>query len=152
MRVVTLIIGNNTRIRDQFGARIGFRDLRTGMIVNARFSADMTRSNPPQARASSIVIVKESMQSIIEQGMVLSVDRSGNFGSILTGIPNIPRRQMRYVVNAATKLRDRRGNPITFRAIRPGQIVRIEREPFQTISIPPQTTALTVQIIISFPV
>ena len=152
MRVVTLIIGNNTRIRDQFGNRIGFRDLRTGMVVNARFSSDMTRSNPPQARASSIVIVKESMQSLIEQGMVISVDRSGDFGSILTGIPNIPTRQMRYTVSNTTKLRDRRGNPINFRAIRPGQIVRIEREPFQTMSIPPQTSALSVQIILSFPV
>lgn len=152
MRVVTLIIGNDTRIRDQFGNRIGFRDLRTGMVVNARFSSDMTRSNPPQARAFSIVIVKESMQSIIEQGMVLSVDRSGGFESILTGIPNFPRRQMRYVVSNTTKLRDRRGNPITFRAIRPGQIVRIEREPFQTLSIPPQTTALSVQIILNIPV
>jgi hypothetical protein len=148
MQVVTLIIGNNTRIRDQFGNRIGFRDLRTGMVVNARFSSDMTRSNPPQARASSIVIVKESMQSLIEQGMVISVDRSGDFGSILTGIPNIPRRQMRYVVSNTTKLRDRRGNPISFRAIRPGQIVRIERESFQTMSIPPQTSALSLQIIL----
>jgi hypothetical protein len=88
-RVVALIIGNNTRIRDQFGNRIGFRDLRTGMVVNARFSADMTRSNPPQSRASSIEIVKESMLSLIEQGMVISVDRNDDVGSILTGIPNI---------------------------------------------------------------
>lgn len=151
MRVVTLIIGNNTRIRDQFGNRIEFRDLRPGMIVNARFSSDMTRSNPPQARAFSIEVVRESMQSIIEEGMVISVDRSGDFRSILTGIPNIPRRQMRYVVSNVTKLRDRRGNPITFGAMRPGQIVRIEREPFQTMSIPPQTTALSVQIIQGFP-
>jgi hypothetical protein len=151
MRVVTLIIGDNTRILDQFGNRIGFRDLRTGMVVNAMFSSDMTRSIPPQARAFRIEIVKESMQSLIEEDMVISVDRSGNFGSILTGIPNVPRRQMRYVVGNDTKLRDRRGNPITLRAIRPGQIVRIEREPFQTMSIPPQTTALSVQIISSIP-
>ncbi len=151
MRVVTLIIGNDTRIQDQFGSRIGFRDLRTGMVVNARFSSDMTRSNPPQARAFSIEIERESMQSLIEQGMVISVDRSRDFGSILTGIPNVPSRQMRYNISNTTKLRDRRGNPITLRAIRPGQIVRIERESFQTMSIPPQTSALTVQIISNFP-
>ena len=151
MRVVTLIIGENTRIRDQFGNRIGFWDLGTGMVVNARFSADMTRSNPPQTRASIIEIVKESMLSLIEQGMVISVDRNGDLGSILTGIPNFPRRQMRYTVSNTTKLRDRRGNPITLRAILPGQIVRIERESFQTMSIPPQTGALSVQIILGFP-
>lgn len=151
MRVVTLIVGNDTRIRDQFGNRIGFRDLRAGMVVNARFSSDMTRSNPPQARAFSIEIERESMQTLIEQGMVISVDRSDNFGSILTGIPRVPRRQMRYTVSNTTKLRDRRGNPITLRAIQPGQIVRIERESFQTMSIPPQTSALTVQVISNFP-
>jgi len=153
MRVVTLIIGNNTRIRDQFGNRIGFRDLRPGMVVNTSFSADMTRSIPPQARAFSIEVVKESLQSVVERGLVISVDMSrdfGTIGSILTGIPNVPRRQMRYVISDTTKLRDRRGNPITLRAIRPGHIVRIEREPFQTLSIPPQTTALTVQIISGF--
>lgn len=147
MQVVTLVIGNNTRIRDQFGNRIGFRDLRVDMVVNARFSSDMSRSNPPQARASSIEVVKESSSSLIEQGKVLNVDVTGAFGYILTGVPNIPNRQMRYVVSNTTKLRDRRGNPITLRAIRPGQMVRIERESFQTMSIPPQTSALSVQII-----
>ncbi|WP_312649123.1 hypothetical protein [Aminipila sp.] len=147
MQVVTLVIGNHTRIQDQFGNRIGFRDLKIGMVINARFSSDMTKSNPPQARAFSIVIIKENKSSLIEEGTVINVDVSGNFGYILTGIPNNPRRQMRYVISNSTKLRDRRGNRITLRAIRPGQTVRIERESFQTTSIPPQTSALSVQII-----
>jgi len=147
MQVVTLVVGNNTRIRDQFGNRIGFRDLRTDMVVDARFSSDMSRSNPPQAMAFRIEIVKESSSSLIEQGRVLSVDVIGDFGYILTGVPNNPNRQMRYVINNKTKLRDRRGNRITLRSIRPAQTVRIEREAFQTMSIPPQTSALSVQII-----
>ncbi|QIB70773.1 hypothetical protein Ami103574_12880 [Aminipila butyrica] len=60
---------------------------------------------------------------------------------------NNPNRQMRYVVSNETKLRDRQGNRINLMAIRPGQIVRIEREAFQTASIPPQTSALSVQVI-----
>jgi len=147
MQVVTLVIGSNTRIRDQFGNRIGFRNLRTSMVVNARFSSAMTRSNPPQAMAFSIVIVKQNTSSLIEEGRVLRVDMTGDYGSILTGIPNIPSRQMRYVVSNTTIIRDRRGNRITLRGIRPGQTVRIERASFQTMSIPPQTSALSVQII-----
>lgn len=149
MRVVTLIIGRNTRIRDQFGNRIGFRDLREGMVVNARFSSNMTRSIPPQAVAFSITIVQESKSSLIEEGRIISVDANGEFGYILTGVPNNPNRQMRYVVSSRTKIRDRRGNRIPLRAIRPGQTVRIERESFQTMSIPPQTSALSVQVISS---
>lgn len=147
MQVVTLVIGNDTRIRDQFGNIIDFRKLRVGNVVNARFSLDMTRSNPPQARAFSIIVVKENKSSLVEEGRVISVDMSGNFGYILTGVPNNPNRQMKYVVSNTTKLRDRQGNRITLRSIQPGQTVRIERESFQTMSIPPQTNALSVQII-----
>ena len=146
-QMVTLIVGRDTRMRDQFGNRIGFRNLREGMVVNARFSSVMTRSNPPQARAFSITIVKENKDSLIEEGRVISVDVIDNFGYILTGNRNNINRQMRYVVSNTTKLRDRRGNRITFRAIRPGQIIRVERASFQTASIPPQTSAITVQII-----
>ncbi len=147
MRLVTLVIGRDTRIRDQFGSRIGFGDLREGMVVDARFSSDMTRSNPPQAMASGIIIVKESKSSLIEVGRVIRVGVSGDFGYILTGVPGNPNRQMRYVISSTTKLRDRRGNRIPLRAILPGQTVRIERESFQTMSIPPQTSALSVQVI-----
>ncbi|WP_312649920.1 hypothetical protein [Aminipila sp.] len=147
MQVVTLVIDNNTRIRDQFGNKIGLRELRAGNIINARFSSEMTKSNPPQARAFSIGVVKEKKSSKIVEERVINVDASGNLGYILTGVPNNPNRQMRYVVSNTTKLRDRRGNRIPLQSIQPGQIVRIEREPFQTMSIPPQTNALSVQII-----
>jgi hypothetical protein len=147
MQAVTLVVGSNTRIRDQFGNRIGFRDLRVGMVVNARFSSDMTRSIPPQARASSIDIIRESTSSIIEEGRVINVDVRGEFGSILTGIPGFPSRQMRYTISNITKIRDRRGNRIPLRFILPGQTIRVERVSFQTTSIPPQTSALSVQII-----
>lgn len=148
MRVVTLIVGNDTRIFDQFGNRAGFRDLRPGMLVNARFSSNMTKSNPPQARAFSIVIVRSGRSSFIEEGRVIGVESSGGgFGFILTGIPNVPSRQMRYMISNTTQIRNRRGNPIPLRAILPGQRVRIEREAFQTMSLPPQTNALSVKVI-----
>lgn len=147
MQVVTLVIGNNTRIINQFGNRTNFRVLNVGMVVNARFSSNMTGSNPPQARASNIVIVKENNLSLIEEGRVINVGQNSGVGYILTGDPNDPNRQMQYNISNTTKLRDRRGNRITLSAIRPGQTVRIERQSFQTMSIPPQTSALSVQII-----
>lgn len=147
VQVVTLVVGKQTRIWDQFGNRIGFRELNPGMVVDASFSEDMTKSNPPQAQAYTITVVRERKSSIIDEGRVLEVTADGRFGYILTGVANNPNRQMRYVVSNETKLRDRQGNRINLMAIRPGQIVRIEREAFQTASIPPQTSALAVQII-----
>ncbi len=147
MQVVTLVTGRDTRIRDQFGNRIGANELRRGMVVNASFSSAMTRSIPPQARAFSIVVIKNDSTSLIEEGRVVRTFTEGRNGYILTGVPNDPNRQMRYSVSRRTELRDREGNRITLRDIRPGQIVRIERASFQTASIPPQTSALTVQIL-----
>lgn len=144
---VTLVTGRNTRIRDQFGNNIGVRSLKEGMVVNARFSSAMTRSNPPRSRAYSITVVKENESSIMVEERVLEVESGNDFSYLLTGNANNINRQMRYVISDSTLLRDRRGNRISLRAIRPGQMVRIERASFQTMSIPPQTNALTVQII-----
>lgn len=148
MQLVTLIISNSSSIRDQFGNQISFRNLRIGMIVNARFSSNMTRSKPPHAVAFSVVIVQENSSTLIEEGRVIRVDVNGDFGYILTGVPSNPSRQMRYAVGKTTRISDRRGNQITLRGIRPGHTVRIERESFQTMSIPPQTSAISVQIIL----
>lgn len=145
--VVTLVIGENTRMRDQFGNKIGLRNLKEDMVINARFSSVMTRSNPPQSRAYHIVVIKENESSIIEEGNVLKVENLNEFDYILTGYENDIYSQIRYGISDTTKLRDRRGNRIDLGAIRPGQIVRIERANFETASIPPQTIALTVQII-----
>lgn len=147
IQVVTLITGRNTRMRDQFGNPIGLRDLREGMVVSARFSSMMTRSQPPQSRAFSITVIQENESSIIEEGRVLDVESSRGFNYLLTGFEDNIYSQMRYTITGATLIRDRRGNPIPLRAIRPGQIVRIERASFQTMSIPPQTTTLSVQVI-----
>ena len=145
--LVTLLTGRNTRMRDQFGDRIGLRDLQEGMVVTARFSSMMTRSNPPQSQAYSITVVKENEASMIDEGRVLTVDFGLDFDYLLTGNANNINSQMRYVISDSTLLRDRRGNRIRLRDIRRGQIVRIERASFQTMSIPPQTNAFTVQII-----
>ncbi|QOX64651.1 hypothetical protein FRZ06_15520 [Anoxybacterium hadale] len=149
IQVVTLITSRNTRMRDQFGNPIGLRDLREGMVVSARFSSMMTRSQPPQSRAFSIMVVQENESSIIEEGRVLEVESSRGFNYLLTGQEDNIYSQVRYTITNATLIRDRRGNPIPLRSIRPGQLVRIERASFQTMSIPPQTTALTVQVISS---
>lgn len=147
VNIVTLVVGRDTRMRDQFGNRIGLRHLREDMVINAKFSSAMTRSNPPQAMAYSIIVVKENESSIIEVGRVLRVEEASGFDYLLTGYANDIYSQMRYVISDMTMLRDKNGRRINLREIKPGDMVRIERASFQTLSIPPQTSALTVQII-----
>jgi len=145
MEMVTLVVNRDTIIRDQFGQTLSFSDLREGMIVNAEFSSAMTRSIPPQSRAFRITVINQNSNSQITEGRVLSVDNNNGF--FLTGNPNDIYSQMRFVVTDATVIRDRRGRQVRLRDLRPGDLVRVEHANFQTMSIPPQTTAFNVQIL-----
>jgi len=145
MEMVTLVVNRDTIIRDQFGQTLSFSDLREGMIVNAEFSSAMTRSIPPQSRAFRITVINQNSNSQITEGRVLSVDNNNGF--FLTGNPNDIYSQMRFVVSDSTVIRDRRGSQIRLRDLRPGELVRVEHANFQTMSIPPQTTAFNVQVL-----
>lgn len=147
MELVRLVVDRNTIIRNRRGRRISVRDLNVGNVVDASFSTAMTRSIPPQSRAYMITVVREHVNPIpvfpnIVEDRIMEVDRNNNF--FVTGNPNDMMSQMRFVVDNSTNIFDRRGNQISFRDLRPGQMVRVEHADFMTMSIPPQTTAFTV--------
>jgi hypothetical protein len=144
MQLVTLVVDRDTVIRNQFGQDLSLRDLREGMIVDVEFSSAMTRSIPPQSRAFRITVIQNDSINITED-RVLSVDINNGF--FYTGNAEDMLSQMRFVVNNETRIMDRRGNQIRLRDLRPGQLVRVEHANFQTMSIPPQTTAFNVQIL-----
>ncbi|MDD2494889.1 MAG: hypothetical protein PHE29_06815 [Tissierellia bacterium] len=150
MELVTLVVDRNTIIRNRRGRRINVRDLRVGNVVDASFSAAMTRSIPPQSRAFIITVVREYVNPLpvfpnIVEDRIMEIDRNNNF--LITGNPNDMMSQMRFVVDDMTDIFDRRGNRIRLRDLRPGQMVRIEHADFMTMSIPPQTTAFIIEVI-----
>jgi hypothetical protein len=150
INLVTLLVDRNTIIRNRRGQRISVRDLSVGNVVDAEFSAAMTRSIPPQSRAYRITVVRENVNPYpnpnfnpnIVEDRIMEVDTRNNF--FYTGNPNDIMSQMRFVVNNMTEIYDRRGNRISLRDLRPGQMVRVEHADFMTMSIPPQTTAFRV--------
>lgn len=145
MQVVTLVIGRDTIIRDQFGQPMLLRDLIEGMRVDAVFSAAMTRSIPPQSTAYSITVLNDGMQSSFTEGRVMDVDLRNSF--LYIGNSFDIYSQTRFVITDSTTIRDRRGRIIRLRNIRPGDFVRVEHANFMTMSIPPQTTAFDVQVL-----
>ncbi len=145
MELVTLVVSNNTIIRDSTGRNMRMTDLREGMVVDTEFSTAMTFSIPPQATAYRINVVNRNPVSNITEGRVLSIDYRNGF--LYTGYANDRSSIMRFVITNSTAILDRRGNPISLRNIRQGQRVRVEHATFQTPSIPPQTTAFVVRII-----
>ena len=145
MQLVTLIVSQGTRIRDQYGRHLRFRDLEVGMLVDAVFSSIMTRSYPPQSNAFSITVKTPKVPFNVTVDRIIEIDTCNNF--IYTGDPNDMLSQMRFVITDATIILDRRGNRTQLENLRPGQMVRIEHATFQTASIPPQTTAFRVQVL-----
>jgi len=150
MTLVTLVVDRNTVIRNRRGQRISVRELRVGNVVNASFSAVMTRSMPPQSKAFRITVVRENVNPLpvfpnVVEDRIMEIDRNNDF--IITGNPNDMMSQMRFVVDDMTDIFDRRGNRIRLRDLRPEQMVRVEHADFMTMSIPPQTTAFSIWVI-----
>lgn len=144
--LIRLNISRNTRILNLAGRSTCLNTIRRGMWINAVFSSSMTRSIPPQANAFLIIVrrgARPSYNATISR--VISVDGDNN--SILGADPDNSTRQTRFIITNRTIIRNRFGNPVDISDLRRGQLLRILHTNFQTASIPPQTTALSIQIL-----
>lgn len=144
-QTVRLVVGHNTVIFDESGRRINSGELRTGMLIDATFSAAMTRSIPPQATAYMIRVVGRSTQDMVTEGRIVDVNRRNrNFTLISDGRrPDV----IQFNVSDDTKIINSSGRPMDFSNLIPGLRVRVRHAAFMTASIPPQTTALEVRVL-----
>lgn len=141
-----LNISRNTTVLNSFGLPICFCDIREGMWIDALFSPIMTRSIPPQSNAFLIVARRDNRSpTSVTTDRIAEVDTVNRF--LYLGNPNNIAQQIRFVITNQTVILDRRGNTINLRSLSPGQRVRVTHANFQTASIPPQTTAFSVQLI-----
>lgn len=145
VNVVALIVNENTILHDRFGRDIKFRSLRKGMVIYAEFSMAMTRSVPPQAQAFKLIVLNDIDNANVTVGRVFDVDYKHDILS--TGNANNIYSQMKFIITNTTSIFDRRGNRINLKNIRPGDTVRVEHASYQTFSIPPQTTAYSIQVL-----
>jgi len=127
----------NTKIYNEFNRIVSPRYLQPAMVINAVFSENMTRSNPPQAIAYRIEVVSRPEQIRVKTDFVLQVDPVRRI--LLTGTPNVPGRQIQFNISNSTQILNKSGTIISLDAIKPGDFVRVEYANFQTSSIPPQT-------------
>lgn len=143
--MLKLIVNRNTMIMNDFAEPIKLCDLEVGMYIDASFSAAMTMSIPPQSRAFQIIARSMVPDVVTTTDRVVSVDVRNNF--LITGNPYEMIEQMRFVVSNATVILNYNGDRISLGQIKPGQLVRVEHAAFQTLSIPPQTTAFRIQVL-----
>ena len=144
-QTVTLVVNQDTIIRNERGNSVKENDLREGMIINASFSATMTRSIPPQSQAYLIVIVRRPERKQITTGRIGEIN--GRNDSLLVISNHNPSSAIRFHITRDTIIQDSFGRRIPISRLRPGMRVRVEHASFMTASIPPQTTAFLIQII-----
>lgn len=143
---IRLNLNNNTTVLNSFGQRMCICCIQRGMWISAVFSSRTTRSIPPQANAFLIVTQRRPQTaSFVTTDRIASIDPANNF--LYTGNPNDINRQTRFVITNETSITNRSGRPVSLHSLRPGQLVTITHANFQTASIPPQTTAFTVQLL-----
>lgn len=142
---VRLVVNQNTDIFDEWGQKILANELRRGMTVDASFSSAMTRSIPPQSQAYFIRIVERADRTETTVGRIAEVNTRNQFIIVMTG--QSPLSAIRFHVSNETSIFDFFGRQIRLSALRPGFRVRVEHGSFMTASIPPQTTAFTIQVV-----
>lgn len=142
---VRLVVNQDTSIQDERGRNIRAGELERGMIVDASFSSTMTRSIPPQAQAFSIRVVRRANRTETTTGRIIEVNTRNNYILILRN--QNPSSAVRFNISPSTIILDFFGRRTSLSSLSPGFRVRVEHASFMTASIPPQTTAFTVQLI-----
>lgn len=144
-QIVRLVVNRDTVIRDERGRNIRPAELERGMVVDAAFSAAMTRSIPPQAQAFSIRVTSRPNMNETTVGRIVEVNSRQNF--IITAGNLNPASRIRFNVSRDTVILDASGRRINLSMLFPGLRVRVEHANFMTASIPPQTPAFVIQVI-----
>ncbi len=150
VELLRLNVNKKTIIKSQSGLLIQLCDIKTGMWVDAEFSPVLTRSIPPQSNAFRIVVRQRAGSSqppagIVTKSKIVKIDNTNNF--LITGNRNNINQQMRFVITNETVILNKSGSRIALSALRLGQTVEVTHADFQTMSLPPQTTAFRVQVL-----
>ena len=142
---VRLVVNQDTDIYDERGRNMRAGELERGMTVDASFSSAMTRSIPPQAQAFFIRVTGRANQTVTTTGRIIEVNTRNNFILVLRN--QNPTSAIRFNISNNTVILDLFGRRTSLSSLTPGFRVRVEHASFMTASIPPQTTAFTVQVI-----
>ncbi|MGI6069675.1 MAG: hypothetical protein ACOYBE_04525 [Blautia sp.] len=142
-----LNVNRYTILLNQSGRRMGLCQLRPNTWVDAVFSSRMTRSIPPQAYAFFVATRRQPQRppTDVTIGQIAFNDTFN--GVLITGDPNNPNAQIRFLITDTTRVLDRFGRPIGIQQLRRGQRVRITHANYMTASVPPQTTAFQIQLL-----
>lgn len=145
-------IGEETKLIGADGSDIKLEDLKVGDLVKVEYSEAMTMSLPPQNTPVSITVIadeeKEEVpapENTVTQGKVLAV--SENQITLGEDLEDINTQLIVNISADETEILDKDGKKIALKDIKAGDLVEVTHKPIMTMSIPPQTPGVKVQLI-----
>lgn len=144
-KTVVLLADSRTLILSRRGIPIPASLLRVGMIIDATFASAMTRSIPPQAMAYLIRIKERQREEQTTRGTILRIDHRNN--SFILAKERAFSDILQINLQEDTQIIDCRGRRILFSDLREGMQVSVQHANFMTASIPPQTTAFSIEVL-----
>jgi len=137
-KVVTFNIGQATKLN-----KCTLKDLQVGAEVRVTHSLAMTRSLPPQSAAISITMTKKAEETFKYEGKITEVSQDKNCKLITVKTENKDSHfdTIIFTVGEDTKLDD-----CTLEDLKIGAKVEIVYGPVMTMSLPPMTHALEVEV------
>lgn len=141
---ITLFVTDDTNILDDNRDKIGVRDLREGMRVNAVVSSDFVGNNPPLTYAYRIVVREQKGKIYTTDGVVLSVDNRDDELLIVTFQENGRYSIIALKIDDQTEIYNRRNQKIELRNLRRGMQVVVEHSEPDTKEFPPTAVAFKI--------
>ena len=149
---IRLNISEETALTDEEGNEIAFSDIKKDSVIDATYSAAMTRSLPPQSAAKSIVLTDLKPEDIAAPADMVAlsgtvVEITENQITVLPeGAEDDALNYMVLNVGDKTVFQDDAGKAIEKDAIQKGDKVFARHASMMTMSIPPQSPAFVVEL------
>lgn len=145
IRIITMVLSNSTRAKNQYGQRMWQDELKEGMKIDALISKVRTASIPTQVRAYKILARVDNNNACTKVDKVVIADL--NYEYVITGGADALNSQLRFNIAPNTKIIDNKGKSCRPNQLKTGQIVKIRHTQIENNSIPPQAAAITIQIL-----
>lgn len=142
---VVLLVGEETTITDAEGNAVKVEDIKDGAYITAQVKPMMTMSIPPQTPAISIVVSDEAPVAL-ENETVTGTAVKNDFSSEDRLVINRGEEmgELVLLVSEETAVTDAEGNAVKVEDIEEGAYITAEIKPMMTMSIPPQSPAVSI--------
>ena len=144
---VLVLIGEDTKITAN-GEEASAEDIAKDMLLNVKYSEQMTRSIPPQTVAVSVELLNLPVKNeeIIEEEKAIGSAKINSVEDGAITVTDDVRGEVIVFVTEETKI-TKDGSEVAASELKADMEITIEYASHMTMSLPPQTNAISIEIV-----